>query len=213
MSSYLPAEFGCEDLILTALHELLTEKCQTELETGDVTRAGLVKVGPAQATPEGVSLLIHENDPDEPARWPHRPMKYRSLSPAGGLSGDVYSEAMSLRTTPGRTLIGGGSMYSRAYTLEIEVFGIYLPTGVDIDREEVRRISSAVTRRAYRAIPEAGPTIGTDRAIQADFGEMIVDGPFMDQSWTDPGEGESLIVRKYLRFWYRTAMEWSTDGW
>lgn len=213
MTSYLPAEYGAEDLILTALHSLLTEKCQAELETGDVTRASLVKVGPAQASPEGVSILLHENDPDDAAGWPHRPMKFRSLNPAGGLSGDVYSEAMSMRTTPGRTMMGGGSMYSRAFLLEIEVFGIYLPSDVSVERETVRRIASVVNRRAVRAMLEAGPKVGTGRAISGDLGEMVVDGPFLDKSWTDPEEGESLIIRKYVRFWYRTSMDWGTDDW
>jgi hypothetical protein len=51
MSNYLPTDRGIEDLMLTAIDKLLTQELQTEVYTGDVSRAVLVKVGPRQASP------------------------------------------------------------------------------------------------------------------------------------------------------------------
>lgn len=212
---YMPTELGTEDLILDAIVDLLTSKCQTAVDTGDVTRAVTIKAGPRQAAPESVSILIHENDPDSPSAYPDRPLRYRSPNPGFGgvLTGDPYADSARGRTTSGTELIGGGSIYSKAYTLEIEVFGRFMPAGLDIDREEVRAIASTVTRRAVRALIEAGPKIGTGSSVGDDFGGEVCLGPFMDTAWTDQEEGEALTVRRFIRFYYKLALDWSTDDW
>lgn len=213
MAYYLPTQDGSNYLILDALVDLLTAKCQTEVDTGDISRAALIKVGPLQASPESVTLLLHENDPFDPERWPNRPMKYRLAAPSGGLRGDPYTESESLRATPGRVLIGGGSLYSRAYLLEIEVFGLYMPASVDITRAVARKVMAVVSSRATKALLEAGPSIATGAQVVDDFGGFVVQGPFMDTSWTDPEESESLLIRVFLRFWYQMALDWSTNAW
>jgi len=212
---YIPPELGTGDLILDAIVALLTAKCQTEVDTGDVTRAVTIKAGPQQAAPDSISILLHENDPDNPTNWPDRPLRYRSPNPGFGgvLSGDPYAESARGRTTSGVELIGGGSIYSKAYTMEIIVFGRGMPAGVDVEREDVRSIASIVTRRSVRALIEAGPKIGTGSAVSDDFGGEVCLGPFMDTSWTDQEEGEALSVRKYVRFFYKLALDWDTDGW
>jgi len=210
---YLPTQDGANHLILDALTDLLTLKLQTEISQNDVSRAAEIKVGPLQATPESVAVLIHENDPFNAAGWPNRPMKFRTPRPTGGIVEDPYSDSSSLRTTGGSSLVGGGSQYTRAYTLEIQVYGLYMPAGIDITREGVRRVASTVSARATKALLEAGPRINTGSLVIDDFGGYVVDGPFMDTSWTDPEESESLVSTVYLRLWYRMALDWSTDDW
>lgn len=186
MAYYIPAEYGSEDLALDALVALLTERCGTEVATGDMSRAQIVKAGYRQESPASVSILIYENDPDDPKQHTHRPLRDSAL-------------------------VGGGNRYSRAFTMEVEVHGRYMPQSVT--REESRRIASIVVRRAMRALLHAGPKIGQDSGIADDFGETLVNGPFFGRSWADVNEGESLIVRKYVRFWYETSWSWDTDGW
>lgn len=212
MSYYLPTEYGAADLILDAMVDLLTLKCQTEVDTGDVSRAVTIKAGPRQAAPESVSILIHENDPDAPSSFPNRPMRYRGTKATPGMT-DPYSASQSERSSPGYVQIGGGSQYTRTYVIEVEVYGRSMPVGVDMEREDVRRVTAVVTSRLTKALLEAGPHIGTDRQIHDDFGGYVVQGPFPDISWVDPEEGESLVMRKYLRFWYSMALDWSTDDW
>lgn len=210
---YLPTEDGSNHLILDALTDLLTLKCQTEVSANDLSRVNEVKVGPMQATPEGVMLLIHENDPFSPESWSNRPMRYRNVQASGALSNQPYEDTTSERTTAGRILMGGGSQYSRAYVLQVVVFGPYMPSGIDITRPVVRRVASTVSARATKALLEAGPKIGTGLQIIDDFGGYVIQGPFLDTSWTSPEESESLIVNVYLRFWYHMALDWSTDEW
>jgi hypothetical protein len=208
MTYYLPVEKGCEALVLDALVDLLTAKCQTEIDTGDVSRAQIVKAGPRQAAPEAVSILIHENDPDGPTRWPHRPMPYRAPRPGGRPAADPFSVGEGTRSAVGRVMMGGGSTYALAYLLEMEVFGLYVSSDVDVDREEVRDIAAVAKHRMVQAVLEAGRHIGTGDIIEDDLGMAVIAGPFVDRMWTDPEEGESLIIRKYVRFWYRASWDY-----
>ena len=191
MGYYIPAKYGVEDLMLDAMVSLLTDRCQSEVATGDLSRAEIIKAGYRQESPASVSIMIYENDPDDPKENKHRPKR----DPVTGT----------------RAMVGGGNRYSRAFTLEVEVFGRYMPDTVT--REETRRIASIVVRRAVNALNHAGPNIGQDRRIADDFGESVANGPFFSQSWADVNEGESLIVRKYIRFWYETMCTWDTSDW
>jgi len=186
---YIPADYGSEDLALDALVDLLADKCQDEVATGDLSRAVKIKAGYLQESPGAVNILIYENDPDDPKTNPNRPVRIQGS----------------------RALIGGGSHYSRAFLMEVLVHGQSMPTS--ITREESRRIASIVVRRAMRALTQAGPKMGQDNTITDNFGESFVDGPFFGRSWADNNEGESLIIRKYIQFWYRTSWSWDTDEW
>ena len=195
----LPTQSGVEDLMLTAIVSLLTSALQSAIDTGDVSRALVVKAGPRQAAPEAVSVMIHENDPDDPSGWAHKPMGFRRSRASEGP-----------RTAYNYSLVGGGSaVYSRAFTIEVEVFGLYF-SGLDsVEREDVRKVASTVARRMVRALQDAGPEIGTGNTIQDDFGEIVLQGPFVGDAWTDPEEGESLLVRKFVRVWYQTGNSWN----
>jgi hypothetical protein len=143
--------------------------------------------------------MIHENDPDDPTSWAHKPLSF-SRSKASQGPRQAYNYA----------LVGGGSaLMSRAFTLEVEVFGLYV-TGLDsVERKDARHIASIVERRAIKALEEAGAQIGTEGPIEDDYGEIVLQGPYLGDGWTDPEEGESLIVRKYIRFWYQTGRHWN----
>jgi len=191
MGYYIPARYGVEDLIIDAIVNLLTDKCKTEIATGDISRAEIVKAGYRQEAPGSVNIMVYENDPDQPKDNKHRPMR------------DSW--------TGSRAMVGGGNKYSRAFSIEVEVYGRYMPT--DVTREESRRIASIVVRRAITALNHAGPKIGQGDIIVDDFGESVLNGPFMGYSWADVNEGESLIVRKVVRLWYETMVDWSTSDW
>jgi len=72
----LPTEQGVVDKILDAVVDLLTEKLQTDIEENDASRLATIKVGPRQDDPDSVVVLVHENDPDNPAEWPHYPIRW-----------------------------------------------------------------------------------------------------------------------------------------
>lgn len=206
----LPVESGIEDLIMLALKDLMVSACQTAVDTGDVSRAVLVKLGPRQASPEAVSIMIHENDPESPSAWPHRPLSFMQERSGGNL----YLENERNRITSGRVLIGGGSLESAAFTLEFEVFGLYFPQiGRVVEREDVTKVAAVVVNRAFKAIMEAGPKIGTGAPIRDSYGKIVVDGPFLGDFWTDVEAGESVQVRKFMRIWYKVASKWSTNAW
>ena len=176
--------------------ELLTEKCQTDVYTGDVGYAEIVKSGPRQESPAGISLLLHENDPNTPSAWSHRPM------PTDPRGQRVLGNQ--------RVMIGGSCEYVRAFTLEVEAHGRSMD--YDVERDDVRHVASTVAMRCTRALLAAGPKIGTGEYIN-DGMEKFIDGPYPGASWVDQEEGEALAVRKYVRFWYRTVISWSTDEW
>jgi hypothetical protein len=192
---YLPDQDGVVDLLLTAMETLLVTKLTTEIDTGDVSRAVTIKVGPMQASPDGVFVLLHENDPDDPAQWPHRPVKYNQGRPR--------DDTVGLSASSDYYLVGGGGLYARAFSAEVVVYGNYL-SGVSVDRDDVRRIAAVVENRLIKALKDAGPDVGTGELLQDDFGEAVVDGPYLDEIRADGG-GESLIERKVVRVWYRTV--------
>jgi hypothetical protein len=211
-SYFIPDQTSIVDVIVSAIKDLLTVKLIDEVHEYDATRAVLIKAGPRQDDPESVTIMIHENHPDSPDQWPHAPKTFRSIHDSGGMVGDKYTEVERLRVTAGRVMMGGGSQYTRAFTIEIEIFGMYVPD-LDVDRDMVRQIAALVENRATKALLEAGPKIGTNALIRDSFGEYVVEGPFLGNSWTDPEQGESLIVRKYIQIWYRTSKSWSTSEW
>lgn len=213
--SSLPTDTGVEDLIMDAIKDLLTSACQTSIDTGDVSRVEMIKVGPRQDAPESVSIMIYENDPDRPSDWPHRPISFRHVGARSGtLVGDPYNEGPSFGMTTGRHLTGGGSMYAAAFTLEMEAFGLYFPSiGRAVNRYDVSHVAAVTVNRALKALFEAGPQIGTGDQISDVFGKSVIDGPFMGDRWADPNTGEALLVRKFVRIWYKVFNSWSTNAW
>lgn len=199
---YLPPEVGIVDVIQDALVDLFQIYLTDEIDEDDVSRATIIKVGPLQADPSRVVVLIHENDPDAPRTWQHQ-MHVRGHGRMVGLSETRAAMDWSGRATIGATRIGGGCEYERSFTLEVQVWG-HLVGGITVTRRDVAHIAAVVTSRALRAMLDAGPQIGTGALVQDDFGESVIVGPYLGDEWAEQEEGESLRVIKYLQFWYHT---------
>jgi hypothetical protein len=202
------------DLALEAIEALLTAKLQTEVDTGDISRATTIKVGYRQAKPTGVNILIFENDEDSPEKWPHRPVKPKTQRPTGQLVGSQATDSARLFAPQGLHFIGGGSMYGAAFTVKLQIFGRMLPKidGSMVTREQARRVATVVERRIRKALHEAGPNIGAG-GVADDFGGRFVNGPFMGRHWTEQAEGESLNILKTIQFWYVASENWNTNEW
>jgi len=213
----LPAEQGIIDKILDALVALLTLKLQTDISATDASRLQTIKVGPRQDDPAAVVVLLHENDPSEAMLWPHFPLRYPEMTRNAEL---VQQRTMfggektswQLRHTPGYELVGGGSRIARAFTAEIEIWGDEIE-GLTLERRDVGQLASVVENRLIQTLKKAGPKIGQATPITDSFGESIQMGPFFGDFWTDQEEGEALIVRKYVRFYYACTQTWDTSEW
>jgi len=212
----LPIEQGVVDKILDAIQSLLTTKLQTDVDEDDASRLALIKVGPRQDDPDSVVVLIHENDPDNPKQWPHRPVRYTELSASARLVGMRSpfgeTESSQLRASSYYEQVGGGSRMERAFTIEIEVWGDEVP-GLTLERRDAGQLASILENRTIKALREAGSKIGTGSLLADDFGETVMLGPFWGDAWTDQEEGEALIVRKYIRLYYGTTQSWGTGDW
>jgi len=97
---------------------------------------------------------------------------------------------------------------ARCFTLEIEVWGDEVPN-ISLTRRDAGQLASLLENRSLKALREAQAQIGTGATITDDYGESVVMGPFWGDSWTDQEEGEALIVRKYIRFYYVCSQDWS----
>ena len=213
MAVVLPEERGIVDLIMNAVVALLTLKLQTEISETDASRLSLIKVGARQDDPVGVDVLIHENDPMTPSQWPHKPVRFRTPRRIGGFIGRPYDNMEDeLRTLSGYELVGGGSQMAYAFTAEIEIWGDEI-ADINAERRDVGHLASVVINRIRKALQDAGPKIGTDSLLTDDFGTSTQRGPIFGEMWTGYEEGEALIVRSYLRFYYVCSVSWSTDEW
>jgi len=183
----MPTEEGVVDKILSALVSLAETKLRDDIDSDDISRAVMIKVGPRQDDPEPVVVLFHENDPYNPDQWTHFPVRYERNRPVGGLVG--AHDAARLRFRP-------QSGYEQNMT-----------------RERVRHVASVVENRLRKALHDAGPKIGTGDIIRGDFGEYVLQGPYFGESWVDQEEGEAMIVRKVVRFYYLTVEVWNTSAW
>jgi hypothetical protein len=191
----MPIDTGIADKILSAMLVVLTAGLKTNIATGDFSRASIVQVGPRQVAPEGVNVLIHENDPDEDARFRHQLIPWK----------------IPRRETDGKTdeltgtsLIGGGSQHRMYFCVEIEVFGNFV-SGANLTKPNVRTIASVVEGRAKAALRSAGHLIGTGSLITSSFAESVVQGPVIDFGASEQEEGEALIIRKKFFLWYHVV--------
>jgi len=213
MTVTMPTEEGIADIIMDDVVALLTEKLQADISEDDASYLRLIKVGPKQDDPQGVDIMIHENDPNSPSSWPHRPVRYKTPRRMGGFIGQPYNEMQAeLRTISGFELVGGGSQMAYAFTVELEIWGDEIPD-VNLERREVGQLASIIEQRTRKSLQDAGPKIGTDSLVTDDFGNTVQRGPFFGDSWTSYEEGEALIVRKYVQFYYVCSVAWSTDAW
>ena len=216
MTQALPSELGICDRVLDALCDLITDKMQTQYPATEATRVASIKVGPQQDDPRSVLILLHENDPENPSAWPHRPQPYREMGDSGQLigtriGGSPFGEQRPLRQQAGYQMVGGSSRMARAFSADIEVWGNEFT--VALTRRQIGQIASIVENRLIKTLNEAGPKIGTGDMITDDFGESVQLGPFWGDGWTDQEEGEALIARKRVSFYYVTIQAWGTGNW
>lgn len=199
---YLPPEVGIVDVIQDCLVDLFQIHLVEEIDADDVSQATTIKVGPLQASPTRVVVLIHENDPDSPRTWRHQP-HVRGHGRMVGVSESRPAQEWAGRATIGATRIGGGCEYERSFTLEVQVWG-NLVGGITVTRRDVAHIAAVVTSRALQAMLNAKQRIGSGSLVQDDFGESVIAGPYLGDEWAEQEEGESLRVIKYMQFWYHT---------
>ena len=198
--TFLTPHTGLEDAIITQLLALLERCLRDEIDADDVTRAGVIQAGPLQDDPEAINVMLHENDPLDPAGWAHFPIPYTDVNQAGR-PGHL---SRNYQIPIGYEMVGGGARMGYCFTLEVAVFGD--ETTLVLENEDVRQLAAAVSARAWQAIKEAGPTIGTNETVRDDYGAYVILGPSRGQFWTDQQAGEAQIARRYLRFFYQ-AME------
>jgi hypothetical protein len=199
---------------MDALVALLTLKLKTEIGAADASRLEEAGVGPKQDDPAGVDIRIHENSLDSPESWPHRPVRYRTPRPMGGFIGSSEYEGMQreLRTMTGYELVGGGGQMAFAFTAELEVRGEEI-ADIKPGRRDVGQLMGIVSMRLRKALQDAGPKIGTGDLISDDFGNVTQRGPFFGRAWIDYPEGEGLMARMMIRFYYICTVSWNTDEW
>ncbi len=195
--SFLTPHTGIEDEIISLLVDLLTRKLRVEIDPSDVTRAEVIIAGPLQDDPSAVNVMIHENDPLDPADWPHFPIPQTNIDRSGSPSHLSRNYQIPL----GYEMMGGAARMGYCFTLEIDIRGDEMDLATE--REDVRQIAAAVSARAWQAIKAAGSTIDTSDLVQDDFGTYVVMGPFRGEFWTDQQAGEPQIARRYLRFFYQ----------
>ena len=211
MTVSLPYEQGIADMIMDAMVGLLTLKLKTEIPLTDASRLVVIKTGPRQDDPDGVVVLVHENDPDSPKQWPHRPVRYKTPRKTGGFIGGPFDEVQSeLRTLSGYELVGGGSQMAYAFTVEFEVWGDEL-ADVSAERYDVRHLASMVENRIRKSLQDAGPKVGTGKLVADSFGNTTQRGPFFGDSWVDQEAGEALIGRRYIQLYYICTVAWDTS--
>jgi hypothetical protein len=197
----MPTDKGIIDEILSAMLDVLLAGLQTNVATGDFSRASIIQVGPRQVGPEGVDVMIHENDPDGDARFRHSLIPWKISR--------KNSEGKTDELT-GTTLVGGGSQHKMYFCVEIEVFGNFI-TGANLTKPEVRAIASVVEGRAKSALRSAGHFIGTGALVRSSFGEYVVQGPIIESGQNDQEEGEAMILRRKFFLWYHVVEDYAIE--
>jgi len=188
MAKYLPAEQGIVDVIEDRLVALLTQKLKTEVDADDTARVDLVHVGPREFAPAAVIVLIYENDLANAESWKHQPEVHRRRAFSGEGGSQEY--------------VGGGFLYQRAFTAEIQVWGREVE--LEVVPRDIGHIVNVVAGRVYQALKDGGETIGTLNLVEDDFTEAVYAGPFFHDEWAVRQEGQALNSQKKIQFYYRT---------
>lgn len=210
MAVSVPGERGIVNMIAVAIDDLLTQKLQTDIASSDLSRATVVKVGLEQEGPTYNTVLIHQNDPNNPQDWKHDTHSPLRMSRGGG----VRASRSDPRTMMGREFVGaasqddegyhGGTLYERAFTVEVKTSLKRRIGTLSLTVEDVGIINEVVMSRIGFALRQGQYHIGTDQPIEDSFGEATLAGPFFGPSWADLEQGLSYKAIGYTRFWYLT---------
>lgn len=163
--------------IASAITQNVSDVMQAFIETADETRAGLVRVGPLQASPlsAGINILMQFNDPQDVKAWPHTILNH-AMARELGISMPTYE-------------LGGGEMWLRRYTLELTQF--FRPGSDRVTAEELAQI---ILTRAEWAI-RTSKLGGTD-----DFGEIPLQTYLYTSVNTEGGGPGQFIFRGRIKF-------------
>ncbi len=128
-----------------AIADYLVEVMQTLVDQDDPTNARMVRKGNLQDSPlkAFMNVLVQFNDPQDEKGWPHAILNHEIARSIGLINIQPYE-------------LGGGEMWLRRYTLELEEF-MQPGTG----REDAERLAGIILSRAEHALKQA-PLPATD---------------------------------------------------
>lgn len=158
-------------LIAQAVTNYMVETMQTEVNSDDDTRAGLVRMGPLQASPltsGGINILTQFNDLESDKGWRHA-----IVSGPGDMLG--------FKVLPYE--VGGGQMWVRRYTTLLTCF-----FRTSVLRAKAEELAQIILSRAEQAVLEAPLPQGVDS-----FGELALEA-FIHSSINHDRGGPGQII-------------------
>lgn len=166
------------NIIIDNVNTYLTTVLQDEVDVNDDTRAGLVRPGLLQDDPTRykVSVLTFPNDPDSETSW---------------MNEIVATNANGADMNPPPYEIGGGEMWYRRFTTQLELF-----YRTKVKRDESRELSGVVLARAELAIAQQPLNLPSD-----DFGEEAIQVRVMKSSIAQGG-GEGQFIW-HCKIWWQ----------
>jgi hypothetical protein len=138
--------------IVSLVTDALALDIAEALDTDDLVKAGVVRLGPLQENPVGnvTSVLIYENDPADLEGWAHT-QKAESMS---GFNTQQYFE------------IGGSELIERKFTIEMKVYLNRLNQG----RAGAKALIDLVHGRVINAIRKSVRIPG----LKDEFNETVI---------------------------------------
>jgi len=166
------------NMIIESVNDHLTELLQDDVDTSDSTRAGLVRPGLLQDDPTRfkVSVMTFPNDPDADGQWRHE---------------IVVPNANGAEHNPPPYELGGGEMWYRRFTVQLEMF-----FSTRITRDNARQLAAVIISRAERSVALAPVALGID-----EFGEEPLQTRVMSSTLTQGG-GEGQFIW-YGKIWFQ----------
>lgn len=165
---------SCLNDIPEAINDYLVLTLQEVIDSSDLTRGGIIKIGLLQDDPtqRNINILTYSNDPDSNDAW--------------------MDELVSMNSdgNPPGYFIGGGEMWWRRFSTALELF--YKPS---VKRDDARKLTGIIASRAEKAIAQAPIDTGPD-----DFGETPLQIRVM-KSHRAQGGGEGQFIWHVRIFW------------
>jgi hypothetical protein len=171
-------------LLSERIASYLQDDLRDHVDVEDETRAGLVREGLLQDDPTRykVTVMVHINDPDDETGWRHEVLDGQ----ADGKSFD-----------PPGYMIGGGQIWNRRFTLELEMF-----FKARVKRPEALDLASVVLSRAEMSLQRAPINVGVD-----DFGEIPTQLRVNKSHLSQGGSDGSFIYHGKVWFTVMTEKE------
>lgn len=198
----LPAQEGIVYVALKQLASWIEQKLKTEVDADDAARLDWVVIGPMQDDPQGINIELFENDLIDPKMWRHAMDPIITRGATRGVA-----RVTGVRPAPRETVSARSIVYQRSFTARMQVWidniaDFTIPDGSE--RDYLLHLASVVEGRLWQALQAGGSSIGAGQLID-DFGEGLIDGPFLGDTWAVRQIGESHISDRFLQFWYRSG--------